>query len=70
MKEKILEIVKRQTGIIAPDAAAEIEAHIFEFIEWISEYMKPRAYQWLIHSKWMNIEEAYQFWLTNIKEHE
>ena len=75
MKEKILEIVKRQTGIIAPDAAAEIEAHVFEFVEWINKNNYRRVAMdgtyWGIGRENTNYttEQLYNHW-TNIKEHE
>ena len=93
MKNKILEILKDKLhpmsdhlgldSIDCEHSAVEIEAHVFEFIEWIAEMQNViwwnsflNLWVWHIVSEMGENEshyytsELYNYWWTNIKEHE
>ena len=87
MKEKILEIIEAkamfpQSSLLRDKLAAEIEAHVFKFIEWFREkygrQMKTSITEGDItevrYGDYINaqytLNELYNHWLTNIKENE
>ena len=85
MEEKILEIIKRERSclvtdscIISPsDVASEITAHVFEFIEWLTNTTdNPFAKVFPLPNEYVNFEKGserrydlndlYEYWLTKI----
>ena len=79
MEEKILEIIKRQTGIIAPDGAKEITAHVMEFIVWLQkglhQFGRVENIDDLLYvnfkegsKKQYTLEKVYEYWLKEIKK--
>jgi hypothetical protein len=79
MKEKILEIIRKETGIIAPDAVTEIvaliEQHYYpkEFVDWLPSHADYNIlkHEWIsseIGTNIIGINDLYQYWLTQIKK--
>jgi len=80
MEEQIKEIIRRQTGIITPDAAKEITSRVFEFIEWKDNNTEPvydidnKIERYYCHfllfesDDCKTLNDLYGYWFTNIKD--
>jgi hypothetical protein len=85
MEDEILRIIfKHKENLLesTPDfnAAKEITAHVMEFMEWKDEHCEPVSnskFKGYYHVDWLyypnneavKLEDVYQYWLTNIKNH-
>ena len=68
MEEKILEIMKENYYDEIPKLIADHFKEFFEWLMWFADFdSDSKLYSVDMQDPWMTLEEAYRYWLVNIK---